>query len=67
MTEAKRPTCSTCLYWDAPTKECRVHPPQMFFQSYGGGEGDVTKVPLITSEDYWCGRHSGFASYVYPI
>ncbi len=59
----ERQTCSSCLYWNGPTLECRLYPPPP--RLYNENLKTFKKhYPPITDGDYWCGQHSFFADTV---
>ncbi len=59
----ERMTCSTCLYWNEPTTECRLYPPPPRLLNDNLKTYAIQSVP-ITDADYWCGQHSFFADTV---
>ena len=62
-TITKHETCSTCLFWNKPTTECRLYPPpeRLFNDNL---KTFVNQHPPITKPDYWCGQHSFFSDAI---
>ena len=62
-TITKHETCSTCLYWNGPTLECRYYPPPP--KIYDANLKTFKKQHSPTTDsDYWCGQHSFFSDAI---
>ncbi len=59
----ERQTCSTCLYWNESSGECRYYPPPP--RIFDANLKTIKKqLSPITDSDYWCGQHSFWADTI---